>query len=605
MLQVRKLWASQQQQGSEPLIAPPPTGHTKLQVRRCRRIAPLAQPHEHMTLNVRSHRAVQTGQAGQPDMAAPGGPGRLQRKRNYTADTPQPQLDVTRLRTTTLQVGHAPQPSIAATDGRHIGQRTQLQAQVHRRHTLLGNTSRSTPAADNWQQPLQQCRTENFVQQLTADTSQWALKPDDPEILPAMCADFFSTLEHAHAASTVGNDKYAWKFWEKYCKMMGTTPIRSDVAAVLGLDAFGHQRERYLFANAVIQWMPTIKGRNGRVQGTPESCGKRIDAVNRVLQRLGLPTMPRKIVSMTIKAEMRKYALKHGPEWLQPQRKDPMPYSTVHAMLVLCLHTAWSTVLWTPEATQSLKALIHTMAETGMRKAEVTSERARKFTNLDLSFDHLKWLVNGGHPQGATTQLLQSMVPGRDFAVLYPNAAKADPFAMHWGNKPIFMLYDPTEDINAATALRKLELMCLDRVRGKRRESPLFFNSDWQPFTGSALDKVLREMMAELVQLQLVTKEQTSHYSWHSFRASLATALLQAGASGPQIQACCRWLSEKSVPIYAAFTAEAYSALVRKAMTQDVSTALRSHRPGEVRLQSGMWVQYDDSQHVQALLEQQ
>ena len=70
------------------------------------------------------------------------------------------------------------------------------------------------------------------------------------------------------------------------------------------------------------------------------------------------------VVSMTIKAKMRKYALKHGPEWLQPQMKDPMPYSTVHAMLILCLHTAWSTVLQTPEATQSLKALIHTMAET-------------------------------------------------------------------------------------------------------------------------------------------------------------------------------------------------------------------------------------------------
>ena len=497
------------------------------------------------------------------------------------------------------------QPNVA----RHGGQR--LQAQIQRKHRL-DNTAQEIaqrqvdqPTTGAWQQPLKQERAESFVKQLTADESQWAIRPKNPAILPEMCSAFFDTLEHGHAPSTVGNDKYAWKFWEEYCEMMGTTPIRSDVASIMGLDAFGHQREKYLFSNAIIHWMPTIKGRGGRVQGTPESCGKRIDAVNRTLQRLGLPTMPRRLVSMTVKAEMRKYALRHGPEWLQPQRKDPMPYKTVHAMAALCGPMGWSTLEWNAESTQSLKALIHTMAETGMRKAEVTSERARKFTKLDLSFAHLKWLVNGGQPQDATVELLQSMVPGEAFAVLYPNSAKADPFTVNWGTKPIFMLYDPAEDINAATALRQLELLSLQRVQGKRRESPLFFNHDWQPFTGKVLDTILKEMMAELGKRLLVTKEEASHYSWHSFRATLATALLAAGASGPQIQACCRWMSEKSVPVYAAFTAEAYSALVRKALKQDVSTALRSHRAGEVKLPTGEWMQYDDSLHVQALLAQQ
>jgi site-specific recombinase XerD len=118
------------------------------------------------------------------------------------------------------------------------------------------------------------------------------------------------------------------------------------------------------------------------------------------------------------------------------------------------------------------------------------------------------------------------------------------------------------------------------------------------------LDKILKEMMAELVKRLLVTKEEAAHYSWHSFRATLATALLAAGASGPQIQACCRWMSEKSVPVYAAFTAEAYSALVRKALKQDVSTASRSRRAGELKLSTDEWIQYDDSLHVQALLAQ-
>ena len=70
-------------------------------------------------------------------------------------------------------------------------------------------------------------------------------------------------------------------------------------------------------ANAVVEWMPTIKGRNGRIQGTPESCGKRIAGIYRVSEQLGLPTVSKGLVYQTVKAEMRQYALKHGPEWLQ------------------------------------------------------------------------------------------------------------------------------------------------------------------------------------------------------------------------------------------------------------------------------------------------
>ena len=51
--------------------------------------------------------------------------------------------------------------------------------------------------------------------------------------------------------------------------------------------------------------------------------------------------------------------------------------------------------------------------------------------------------------------------------------------------------------------------------------------------------------------------------------------------------------------VCAAFTAEAYSKLVRNALKQDISTALRSHRPtGELVMPSGEVVEYDDSHNV-------
>ena len=117
---------------------------------------------------------------------------------------------------------------------------------------------------------------------------------------------------------------------------MGTTPVRSDIAAITGIDAFGFQRERWLMANAVVEWMPTIKGRNGRIQGTPESCGKRIAGIYRVSEQLGLPTVSKGLVYQTVKAEMRQCALKHGPEWLQSNRKDPLPFTLIHDPVLLC-----------------------------------------------------------------------------------------------------------------------------------------------------------------------------------------------------------------------------------------------------------------------------
>jgi hypothetical protein len=96
----------------------------------------------------------------------------------------------------------------------------------------------------DWQLDLQQDRAEDFSKQLIADASPWALRPEDPNLLRNSYTRFLTSLQNMHANSTVIKDKYAWNFWEEYCKRMGTTPIRSDIRAVLGIDAFGFQRER-------------------------------------------------------------------------------------------------------------------------------------------------------------------------------------------------------------------------------------------------------------------------------------------------------------------------------------------------------------------------
>ena len=61
-------------------------------------------------------------------------------------------------------------------------------------------------------------------------------------------------------------------------------------------------------------------------------------------------------------------------------------------------------------------------------------------------------------------------------------------------------------------------------------------------------------------------------YSWHSGRIYLACALQAAGASSGQIQAMCRWVSEKSLHIYARMNETTYAYWVRQALLARVDS---------------------------------
>jgi hypothetical protein len=51
---------------------------------------------------------------------------------------------------------------------------------------------------------------------------------------------------------------------------------------------------------------------------------------------------------------------------------------------------------------------------------------------------------------------------------------------------------------------------------------------------------------------------QAKKYSIHGFRSYLASALLAAGCSGPEIQAALRWASDESLKVYQVIQRETY-----------------------------------------------
>jgi hypothetical protein len=71
----------------------------------------------------------------------------------------------------------------------------------------------------------------------------------------------------------------------------------------------------------------------------------------------------------------------------------------------------------------------------------------------------------------------------------------------------------------------------------------------------------------------------TETHSWHSFRIYLACALKAANADDSRIKAMVRWVSEKSLHIYARDNRHDYGDWLSKALTADVSSVSIANLP--------------------------
>ena len=85
---------------------------------------------------------------------------------------------------------------------------------------------------------------------------------------------------------------------------------------------------------------------------------------------------------------------------------------------------------------------------------------------------NIKWFINGVIADAPDATALRALVPG-DAAVVVSGCTKADPFAIMFGDKPMYPEFDPTDRNNAALNLRDLELAfpCHRSVGGPLRSS--------------------------------------------------------------------------------------------------------------------------------------
>ena len=138
------------------------------------------------------------------------------------------------------------------------------------------------------------------------------------------------------------------------------------------------------------------------------------------------------------------------------------------------------------------------------------------------------------------------------YASIIPATSKCDRWGKKHGNKPIILPFRTGRAYNAAKALRDMELA--DPVYGQQRsDTPLFRDA-----AGNAFEiKFVRAILKHWLQLPSVAAHMpagVTKYSFHSFRRYYATCLGSSGATVPQIQSMCRWLSDEAVEIYNVMT---------------------------------------------------
>ena len=204
---------------------------------------------------------------------------------------------------------------------------------------------------------------------------------------------------------------------------------------------------------------------------------------------------------------------------------------------------------WTSRYGVMWRAVIHTLAQTGFRKAEISLASGVKFSRAHMSRFHLTWRIRdrAGHMTD-TPELTPEQARGLTvgcYAIITPATSKADRFGMRWGAKPIFLPYHPTRAICAARALRDWELAF--PVRGEaRRNTPLFSNETGGVLRGDALHRLFRDFL----ELILGSADEAKRYSMHSFRIYLCNALAAAGLDDKTIQAVLRWASADALNTY-------------------------------------------------------
>ena len=238
-------------------------------------------------------------------------------------------------------------------------------------------------------------------------------------------------LQHQYAPSTNLADRSHMKKWNAHCADLGTPPLRSDIAANIGVDLAGHKREVFLMCTGVMKFHRTMSPRcKGDVAALPQSALNVVLGAHREMRRCGITPPSTKMLQATLKSLLRQFIQVHGQRRLMPQRAAPMLRST--ALKVLHDTSAAPSSL----RHMSWRAAQGLLSGSGMRGDELVLRGAK-----GLSCAHVAFKAKGVAfsilcaTADDTRRLLETLatLTTGDYLVVTPPPSKSDQFGLIWG----------------------------------------------------------------------------------------------------------------------------------------------------------------------------
>ena len=419
-----------------------------------------------------------------------------------------------------------------------------------------------------------QHRAEELAYMILADSSPLALKPEDDSVIFELCRAALAAAEDSAAPATLVKDTLTWDRWGDYCASMNTPAFRSDLRANAGLNVIGAHRESLLLAGFMIHCASIIPSYGGKGHCKPQTAWDAVLAVKRIHKRLGAPIGVLPLVRSIFQGVVKKYVQLHGADALMPKRKEPLSDSIIASMLALPagIKLGKQTLDWTSPFFIVFKAVLCTGFSSGMRKAEMAYAANENFDASRMSRASLSWIIKGKKVASPSMAQLLALNVG-DYVGIKPGRAKNDPWALHFGWKPMWMPYADTAT-NAAKAIAAM-LIAVPVPNHMAASVPLFsLNTEGAPIRHSTADSMLQYLLKAAM-----PDEDTTKWSMHSLRIGAACALMVAGASTDEIMALCRWRSPGSVLIYARLGPEVYGNWVLKAQAAKVDATTARNMP--------------------------
>lgn len=314
-------------------------------------------------------------------------------------------------------------------------------------------------------------------------------------------------------------------------------------------------------------------------------------AIIRIFSRWSIPMPGYKMLKAAAAGLARDYVRYHGPHSLAPIRAEPMKFSMVRAMCAIPTDgRTLAQFAWTDACHEVFvfRRLIRVLMVSGLRLGEIVGNGSGEVTYVTL--DCVAWRINGVIVKNPSAAQLNSLVSGRDAALVSPPRAKPDPWGEIHCPFPMVFTFDATDPINAASAVRDIELR-YGLSCARRDATPLFATTEGKTYTHHYLHQLLRDVLTYLYDARIA-----SVYSFHSFRSGLATALHAAGVEDSMIMLICRWMCPESLHVYRRMGTAEHERLIAQASTARVDTI----QSGNVATVSGCQRYAEVMQHISA-----